>query len=195
MSAKNNKDTDIKQKIINSALELAAEQGWEFITLRDIANHAKIKPATLYDIIDHKGDILILLGKMIDRRVLEGISISEDETSSPRDRVFDIMMDRFEILNEYRQGVISILEFTKCDPKHIIIYFPYLCRSMSWMLESVGIETEGMRGALKIAGLSGIYLNVLKVWKDDESADLSKTMASLDQALERVEKTADILGF
>tara|TARA_R110002072_G_scaffold29333_5_gene92965 strand:+ start:134 stop:721 length:588 start_codon:yes stop_codon:yes gene_type:complete len=195
MSAKNNKDTDIKQKIIDSALELAAEQGWEFVTLRDIATHAKIKPAVLYDIIDHKGDILILLGKMIDRRVLEDISISEDDASSPRDRLFDIMMDRYEILNEYKEGLISILEFNKCDPKHIIISFPYLCRSMSWMLESVGIETEGMKGALKIAGLSGVYIKVLKVWENDDSADLSKTMAALDKALESVEKTADILGF
>ncbi len=44
-------------------------------------------------------------------------------------------------------------------------------------------------------GLTGIYLKVLKVWCDDESRDLSKTMAALDKALERGESVADTFGF
>ncbi|MGH1456939.1 MAG: TetR family transcriptional regulator [Alphaproteobacteria bacterium] len=193
MSAKKSKDADIKQKIVACALELAVEQGWEYTSLRDISARAEIKPAELYDVIDDKNDVLVLLGRMIDRRVLDGISI--DDEASPRDRLFDIMMDRYEVLNDYRGGLVSILESFKCDPKQMVISFPHLCRSMSWMLETAGIETSGIKGALKVAGLSGVYLKVLRVWKDDESADLAKTMAALDKALERAESVADTLGF
>ena len=185
----------MKDKIIKAALDLAVEQGWEYTTLRDIAARAEVSMPELYGEIEDKADILVLLGKMIDRRVLEGLSSNIDDTAEARDRLFDILMDRYDILNDYREGVVAILESFKCDPKQIVISMPHLCRSMSWMLESSGVETVGIKGALKVVGLTGLYLKVLKVWMDDDSVDLSKTMAALDKALERAERTANTLGF
>tara|TARA_R110001592_G_scaffold20926_5_gene84571 strand:- start:8435 stop:9043 length:609 start_codon:yes stop_codon:yes gene_type:complete len=187
-------DIDVKDKIVHSALHLAVEQGWEYVTLHDIAAHSGVPLTGMYACIDHKDDILMLLGRMIDRRVLENVHFSEDSTTSPRDRIFDVLMDRYDILNEYREGVVSILESLKCDPKQVVISMPHICRSMSWMLEAVGIETSGIKGAVKVTGLSGLYIKVLHVWKDDESDDLPKTMAALDKALERVERMANSFG-
>ena len=56
-----------------------------------------------------------------------------------------------------------------------------------WMLEAAGADTNGISGGIKVAGLTGIYLKVLCVWAEDESPDLPKTMAALDQALGRAE--------
>lgn len=72
---------------------------------------------------------------------------------------------------------------------------PHLCRSMTWMMEAAGIETLGLRGALKVAGLTGVYLKVLKTWTEDDSPDLAKTMAALDKDLGRAESFANTLGF
>lgn len=193
MSAKKSKETDIKSGIVAAALALAEEQGWEYTTLRDIAQRCDLTPAELYDVIEDKNDVLVLLGRLIDKRVLEGLAV--DDEASPRDRLFDILMDRFEVLNDYRGGLIAILESFKYDPKQLVISCPHLCRSMSWMLECAGIETSGIKGAMKVAGLTGIYLNILRTWKTDESPDLSKTMAATDKALERAERTADAFGF
>ena len=71
----------------------------------------------------------------------------------------------------------------------------WLCRSMSWMLEAAGMDTGGARGAMRVAGLSGVYLKTLKVWKKDDSPDLSKTMAALDKDLNRLEQFANSFGF
>ncbi len=182
-------------KIIDSALHLAVTQGWEYTSLRDIANHAGISASDLYDIIDDKSDILTMLGRLIDKKLLADIDISDDYTSSPRERLFDLMMDRYEVLNEYREGVCAILESFKCDPKQAIISMPHLCKSMSWMLEISGIETSGFSGAIKTTGLTGVYIKVLMVWINDDSDDLSKTMAYLDKTLERADRAAKILGF
>ncbi|PCK00389.1 MAG: TetR family transcriptional regulator [Zetaproteobacteria bacterium] len=192
MSAKN---SDIKQKIIESTLQLSVEQGWEYTTLRDIAEHAGISATDLYDAVDDKSDILVLLGRKIDKTVMKNIEISDDGLTNTRDRLFDIMMDRYDALNEYREGVVSILDSFQCDPKQVVISMPHLCKSMSWMLEVSGIETSGVKGALKVAGLTGIYIKVLKTWSVDDSADLSKTMSALDKALDRAEKMANVLGF
>ncbi|MGH1403086.1 MAG: TetR family transcriptional regulator [Alphaproteobacteria bacterium] len=195
MSIKKINDTDIKSQIITAALDLAVDQGWEFTTLRDIAEKADISLLELYDIVEDKQDILVLLGRAIDRQVMESVDMEGDDTVSVRDRLFDIMMDRYDILNQYRSGIVAVFDSFKCDPKQAVISLPHLCRSMNWMLEASGVETSGIKGALKVMGLTGIYLKVLKVWCDDESRDLSKTMAALDKALERGESVADTFGF
>ncbi len=184
-----------KQKIMDSALYLAKSQGWEYTTLRDIAEHAGISAADLYSVIEDKSDIIMMIGRMIDKKLMDNLDISSDDESCSRERLFDIMMDRYEELNEYRDGICAILESFKCDPKQMIISMPHLCKSMSLMLEISGIETSGVKGAIKITGLTGIYLKVLRVWIKDESKDLSKTMAYLDKTLERAERAANILGF
>ncbi len=195
MCAKKVKDPDVRTLIVEKTLHLAQEQGWEYTTLRDIARETALSAAELYDIIDDKNDVLVLLGRMIDRQVAQGVSFQNDETTTPRERLFDLLMDRYEVLNDYRDGLMAILESFKYDPKQAIISMPHLCRSMSWMLELSGIETNGVKGAIKVTGISAIYLKVLKDWKDDDSADLSKTMASLDKALERAEQVANSFGF
>ncbi len=183
------------KKIIDSALHLAVEQGWEYTSLRDIAEHAGISASDLYDAIDDKSDILTMLGRAIDKKLLDDIDVSGDNSDSERERLFDLMMDRYEALNEHRDGVCAILESFKCDPKQVIISMPHLCRSMSWMLEISGIEISGISGAIKVTGLTGVYIKVLMVWIKDDSEDLSKTMAYLDKTLERADRAAKLLGF
>jgi hypothetical protein len=87
-----------------------------------------------------------------------------------------------------------VLESFKSDPKQLIIGLPHLCKSMSWMLEAAGMDTLGLGGAARLFGLTGIYIKNLKVWVSDESADLGKTMASLDKDLSRAESLANSIG-
>lgn len=186
----------LKDKIVLKTLDLAAEQGWQYVTLRDVANAAEISMADLYMAIEDKNDILMLFGRMVDRKVAENIEAPKDDDSlSARDRLFDILMDRFDILNDHREGVTAILESFKCDPKQSLTSLPHLCHSMGWMLEMAGIETSGIFGALKVAGMSGVYLKTLKTWMDDDNPDLSKTMAALDKTLGHAESAANTFGF
>jgi len=195
MAGKTAKKQDIsKASLVLSAMELSEQLGWEHITLVDVAESAGISLAALHDHFDDKMDILVQLGRMIDRRTLEGFDQVEGEASA-RDRLFDVLMERFDVLNDYRGGVISVLHSFRYDPKQAVISCPHLCRSMSWMLEAAGVETNGFRGAAKIIGLTGVYLRVLKVWSSDESPDMGKTMAALDKHLGQAESLANRFGF
>ncbi|MGN7438790.1 MAG: hypothetical protein ACTHOO_09125 [Alcanivorax sp.] len=194
-SAKNTTKAEVKEKITLSALKLASELGWSYLTLRDIAEDSGVSLDELYSYVEHKDDLLVLIGRMIDREVLKNVHIVDDASISPREHLFDIMMDRYDILNDHREGIVAILDGFFCDPKQLVISMPHLCRSMSWMLESAGICTSGIRGAIKVTGLTGVYLKVLKTWKDDDTQDLSKTMAALDKALDRAESIANSFGF
>jgi len=109
--------------------------------------------------------------------------------------LFDILMERFDVLNDHRDGIVAILESFKMDPKQAVISLPHLCRSMTWMMEAAGMNTNGFVGAAKVAGLSVVYLNVVRVWKNDSTEDMSKTMAALDKSLGRAEQCANTFGF
>jgi AcrR family transcriptional regulator len=184
---------DVKQKIIETALKLAAEQGWENTSLADIAKACKLSLAKLHDQFEDKADIIAGLGRMIDKKVLENAG-KPDPKTPPRELLFDILMERYDVLNQYRTGIVSILDSFKCDPKQAVIALPHLCKSMTWMLEAAGLNTSGVSGALRVAGLTAVYAKNLYTWKDDDSADLAKTMAALDKDLERAEQLANLLG-
>lgn len=184
----------VKDAILDAALSLAAQQGWAYTLVSDIAAEAELSLAALYDEIAEKGDVLILLGRRIDKQTLEAVG-APDPSVSERDRLFDILMERYDVLNQNRAAIISILESFKSDPKELVISFPHLGRSMSWMLHAAGLETSGVRGALRVAGLTGLYLKTLRIWQEDDSADMAKVMAALDKDLGRIEGWAARFGF
>ncbi|MCB1652110.1 MAG: TetR family transcriptional regulator [Alphaproteobacteria bacterium] len=190
MSAKN-----IKDQLVEAAMELAQEQEWAAVSLADIARRCGLSESEVYNYAEDKEDILILISRMIDRHVAENTQEfnGEDESFvSQRDRLFDVLMERFDILNEYRPALLSILKSLRADPKKAALSAPHLCRSMNRMLELAGIPADGLRGAAKAAALTAIYLKTLKVWKDDDSPDMSQTMAALDKDLGHAERLAGL---
>lgn len=182
-----------REAALDAALALAADKGWVSVTMGDIARRSKMKLADLHALFDDKGDILIAWHRRIDHKVLEAFEGAGGE-GSPRDALFDILMERFDILNDDRAAAVSILNALCLDPKELVIAFPQLGRSMAWMLDAAGIDTGGMKGAARVAGLGIIYLAVLRVWKDDDSRDMSKTMAALDRYLDRGESIIHTIG-
>lgn len=190
---KKQRQENIRHVIAERALALAAKKGWAKTTMADIARAAKISLPQIHDLFEDKTDIMTAISRMIDRRVLENTG-DPDQDIPIRDRLFDIMMERYDALNEYRDGIIAILGSFLCDPKDAVIGLPQVCRSMAWMLEAAGVQTSGPAGAARVAGLAVIHLKILYVWKDDDSPDLSKTMAALDKALERADRLASMAG-
>ena len=185
---------DIRQRVLSACLDLAAQQDWGSLSVRDIIGHADVSLTDFYAYFEDKEDILFFYGKQIDQHVLGTISQGVDGGGSVRDRLFDILMERMDKVNEHREAVLSILNSFCFDPKQTLIGLPHLAKSMSKMLEASGVSTSGLFGAVKVAGLTTVYCLTLRAWKEDESVDLSKTMAALDRNLSRAEKAADLLG-
>ena len=180
----------LKERAVAGALDLAARMGWDMITMTDIADKTHASLAELSDVFDGKEDILVAYGRQIDKRVLETCA-NPDPSTPERDRLFEILMERFDVLNENRDAVVSILKSFTLDPKQAVISLPHLGRSMAWMLEAAGIDTTGMKGAIRVAGLTIVYLNAVRHWMKDDSEDLSATMAALDKSLNRAEQCAN----
>jgi len=192
-SAKAAPEASVKDRIIDAALALAAVQAWEHCSTRDIAIEAGVTLADFYDHFEDRTDVLVAFGRRLDRKVLEAFA-EPDYEADPRDRLFDILMERFDLANEHRDAITSIMHSHKIDPKQIILTLPHLGGSMAKMLEASGLDTGGLRGALRVAALSAGILWVLRTWAEDDSEDMGKTMAALDKTLGNLERAANTFG-
>ena len=112
---------------------------------------------------------------------------------SRRERLFDVLMKRFEEMDPDKEAVRSILCGSVTNVESLARGPLSLYRSMRWMLEAANISSSGMRGQLRIKGLALIYLAVLRAWLADDSEDMARTMSSLDRQLSRAERLRGIL--
>jgi AcrR family transcriptional regulator len=181
------KTEDIPGRIVSAALELAASDGWRVVSLSDIAAKAGVSLAELREAFSSKAAIVNGFFKGIDEKVLAGIE-DGDETSSTRDRLFDILMRRFDGLSPHKAGVAAILRDTCTDPVGGLCILPRFLCSMAWMVEAAGLSSEGFAGMARTHGLALIYAAAFRVWLRDDTADSSATMAALDRDLCRAER-------
>ena len=170
--------------ILDAALAVAAERGWRQATLSDIAAHAGCGLADVYRRFPSKGAVMRAAVARIDAAVLsETDAGGEDE--SFRDRLFDLLMRRYDALKPHRAAIEACWRDLRRDPLSGAPLAPALARSMSWMLEAAGAPAQRPFDLLRVKLLAGIHLSVMRVWLQDDSEDLGRTMASLDRALKR----------
>ncbi len=176
----------ISDRIVDAALTLAAGQAWRDVSLAEIAEAADLSLLDLYRVYPSKGAILAGFARRIDEAVLAGRE-DEDRDGTARDRLFDVIMRRFDALKPARAAVGSIVCDLGRDPVMGLCGMASLARSMSCMLEAADLSASGLRGALRIKALGVIYLATMRIWLGDDSPDLSQTMAGLDRYLRRAE--------
>ncbi|MGH6932103.1 MAG: TetR family transcriptional regulator [Dongiaceae bacterium] len=176
--------------IVAAALKLAAERGWRAIALADIAAAAGISLAELHGRYPSKQAILQAFSRDIDRQVVAGGDRAGADESA-RDRLFDVMMRRFDALAPHRDGVAAVFGDVGRDPLAALCGAGQLLRSMALMLETAGISSSGLLGAIRTKGLAAIHLATMRDWLRDDTADKAKTMAALDARLRRAEQCAN----
>ena len=181
-------ENDIVDRTMQAALALASERGWRNVSLADIASRAELPLLEVYQSFPSKTAILLRLVGATDAAVLsKGVAPTTD---SPRDRLFEILMRRFDDLQARRAGTVAILRDLAYDPASLLCLSARLRRSMTWMLEAAGIPSRGCAGTIKVKGLALVYLDALRVWMSDDSADMARTMAAVDTGLRRAERIA-----
>jgi AcrR family transcriptional regulator len=183
--AKDKRDAgEVEAKVIAAALALAGEGPWGQVTLATIAARAGVALADLYPRLASKGAILDRFARDIDRTVLAGDDPSL-AAEPARDRLFDVLMRRFEALAPHRAALRSIAAAERRDPLGVITRIPGFLESMRWMVEAAGLDGTGWRGLLRQRGTAAVFLAVLPTFLEDDSEDLARTMAALDKQIAR----------
>ncbi|MCB5173788.1 MULTISPECIES: TetR/AcrR family transcriptional regulator [Microvirga] len=182
--------TNKRQAIIDALMDLAAKRSWNDIELNDIAQAADVSLAEFRDLFPSKGAVLGALSRQIDKQVLEGTT--DDLAGEPaRERIFDVMMRRFDALAPYKEALRRISRDLRYDPASLAALNQVSLNSQRFMLAAAGISTEGPLGALKLQGAVLVYANTMRTWLDDDDPTLARTMARLDRELRRGERVLE----
>jgi len=175
-----------RNRAIQAALELAAEGGWKAVTFPAIAGRTGLSLADLRREFICRTDILRAFHAEIDGEVLAKAKTATAE-QSPRDRVFDMVMTRFEVMAPYKPALRRLSTDLCCHPAEAAQLLPSSLASQYWMLAGAGAKLNGPGAGLRVVGLASIYAKVFRVWLDDTSPGLDRTMAALDRRLKNGE--------
>jgi ubiquinone biosynthesis protein COQ9 len=174
-------DVEFDAALVRAAFSLAGEQGWRHVSPAAAARRAGLDLAATRQFYAGPAGILRAFGRLADAQALTG-ALTEGPV---RERLFDLLMRRFDFLQTHRAGVLALLRALPAEPKLALCLARATLTSMGWMLEGAGVSAQGLRGEIRKKGLALVWGYGLRAWCRDDSADLTATMAEVDKALER----------
>ena len=176
-------DKGLKKIAINT-LAILSIKSWKKLTISEVKLKSRVK---LFDkLIKNKKDLLKNINSYFDYNLI--LNKKNIEDSNSKDMIFEILMQRFDLLQENRKAIISISQSFKNKPLDLLFLLPQLIDSMVLMLGFAKISCKGIAGPFNIKGILIIYIATFFVWVKDENSSLEKTMTALDNYLNQAGK-------
>ena len=175
----------IKIKLSEAALILLKTKSFSKINIDNICKKSKIDPMIAFSVVKEKKDILYIINDYFDYEAFK--DIRKIRSSNTHDQIMESLMIRFDVFNRNRSAVIKIFNYIVRKPDLIIFIIPLIIKSLTIILESSNVSSDGILGNLKVEGLLIIYISIFLIWKKDETPGLEKTMAALNNHLNKAE--------
>ena len=176
--------------IAEKTLFISKKKSWTSLDFNEIVKSEKIAKICLNLNINNKKDLLINVNNFFDYKITK--LSKEIEKSNKKDMFFEIIMMRFDILQNYRKAILNIFDSFKKNPQDLVFLIPSFIESMILMTNLINLKIIGLKGNLKIKGLLIVYFSSFLIWRKENSDSLEKTMTSLDIYLDRVNKVLRI---
>ena len=155
------------------------------MTLVKLADHAARPVSDFYGA--SIGEAVDCVEEAFDRAIGDNLD-ALDPGQSVRDRLFELMMRRFEAMEPHRAAVLAMEHGVDRDPTLMAATHQRNVRCARWVLALAGLEADGMTGQARAQGLGVIIGQARAAWRGDDAGDFAKTMASLDRNLRRAEE-------
>ena len=182
-----------REKIIAAFLAILEDKPFAAIGFDDIAQRSGLSLAQVRGEFASTFAVLAAYVTATDRAVLA--QDMHDMSEEPaRERLFDVLMRRLEVLTEQRNAVRSLLRSSRSNPPLALALNGLAVRSQQWMLTAAGINASGPQGMIRAQGLALLFASVLRTWVDDDDPGQARTMAALDRALARGQRAVGLLG-
>lgn len=180
-----------REAAVSALLELLSERRFDEIGLTDVADQSGVSLADLRGLFNSTFAIFAAHVRDNDRKVLAGGDGDMAEEPA-RDRLFDVLMRRIEIMTPHRAAIRSMMRSAACNPGLALALNALAINSQQWMLTAAGIPAAGPKGMVRAQGLAVLFGGVLRTFVDDDD-DNSRTMAALDRALTRGQRWSGLL--
>ena len=181
---------ELRDRILDAALELAEQEGWEPLRLHQVARHLGIG---LEEIRRHFREKEELVDAWFDRADAAMLL----ESAEPgfyrlplRRRLEKLLQAWLDALAPHR-GVTRQMILNKLEPGHLHVQIAGLwriSRTVQWWREAAGIEHAWLRRALEESALTAVYLVVFLTWLVDDSPGHQRTRRRLEHLLDLGER-------
>ena len=179
-----NDSMEMEKKYIKKGFNLINDIGWEQFSIEKLSTKEKI-PLKVY--FKCKYSIVEKFSRMIDKNVESKLRIKDFKDSSKKDILFELIMMRFDEMEEFKGSLARVLDASKKTPILISIITQNVMNTMDFFLELSNSYNNYAFDVLKKNFLFLIYSITFKTWLTDNTEDLSKTMAELDRLLSTAE--------
>ncbi len=179
--------------LLEAAWALVGERGWAGWSGVELARRTGQPLTTVYALFPTRRHLVIALGHRLDAAML-GVPLAELDGMSVRERLFELAIRRFEAMRPFRAGLRAASREVSADPALLGAALGNLERATDWMMDAAGVQLSGLVRCLGRRALQLAYARAFRVWLDDDSADLSRTMAELDRRLGELAIWARLFG-
>lgn len=171
--------------ILDGALRLAEEIGWNRLTLHELADSLGL---SLRDIQTHyrqKDDLAEAWFDRADRALLDLADRPDWLDLAPRARLHMAISVWLDALAPHRRLTAEMLRYKlQADHLHLqALGVARISRTVQWIREVTRLPARGLLRELQEVALTGIYLATFTRWLVDDSADSAATRALLDRLL------------
>lgn len=177
---------DARPDLVVAALALIAERGWRGFSLVELARRVGLPLSAVYAELPGRAAVLRRLGERLDAAML-GMEPTELAEMSPRERLFELLMRRFDAMAPYRQSLRAIARERSIDLDAMTASLCNLTRAAAWLVDAAGGPRSGVAALLGRQAVLLAYARAFAVWLDDETPDRSATLAELDRRLGQLE--------
>lgn len=170
--------------VVDTALAMAAETGWDALAMRDLAAHLKMSPAELHAVFADKNAIADAWFERALAAMLEPPPKGLEDVEA-RVRLDILMLRWFDALAPYRDVTRQMLgdKMWVFHPHHWVPMIFDLSRLVQWWRDAAGMTAMGRRRQIEELALTAIFLATLRYWCRDGSDDQEGTRAFLARRL------------
>lgn len=179
--------------VLAAWLHVIARDGWADARIDAVAEAVGTTSGAVAASLPDRWAALTAFGIALDTAALA--EAGTDRAASVRDRLFGMLMARFDAAQEHRAAVVVLAAAARRDPGLSAFIALRLPPSIARIAAAAGVATGGLTGPLRVQALSTVYLVVARSWLTDTSYDLAPTMRELDSRLATAEGWARRLPY
>ncbi|MBD3609783.1 MAG: TetR family transcriptional regulator [Gammaproteobacteria bacterium] len=156
-----NKDT-----LLDSALGLASNKGWEAFTMSQLAERLDVSLTEIYQLVKQKDDLAEALFDRADLNMLATSHQDDFQQASPQQKLQQLMSSWLNTLTPYRPMVRQMFGY-KLEPGHLHLQalgLLRISRTVQWMLHASDTTLTGLHRIKEEIILTQLYLAAVTYW-------------------------------
>ncbi len=175
---------NLEQRIVDAALDLAEEVGWEGLRLRRVAERLNVP---LAEVLSHYRDLDAVADAWFHRAWAAMLAPPPEGFAAlpAEERIHIVMLRWFDALAEHRRvtGEMLSAKIYPSHPHHWVPLIFNLSRTIQWLREAAILDAKGRRRQMEEVGLTWLFAATVALWLGDGSPGQARTRDFLHRRL------------